>query len=252
MILHLFVDLMQNNSEVAFQQIFELAPAAFILVNNEGKIEFINRQSEKLFSYKKTELSGQSVYFLISENFSENYHKFESYLRTPHTIEGAVCLDLMALRKDGTVFPVEIALNSLDNMVIIVVHDITDKKIAESNQALFTSIINSSDDAIISKTLDGIITSWNRGAERLFGYTMKEAVGRHVSILIPPSHISDEHEIIEKIRKGEYIQHYETQRIRKDGSLVHISLTVSPILDQNAKIIGASKIARNISEKKIT
>lgn len=112
------------------------------------------------------------------------------------------------------------------------------------------SIIESSDDAIISKDLDGIITSWNRGAERLYGYTAAEAIGQSVMILIPPDRADEEPGIIQRIRRGERIDHYETVRRRKDGSLVDISLTVSPIKGENGRIIGASKIARDITERR--
>ena len=117
-------------------------------------------------------------------------------------------------------------------------------------QFLYNSIINSSDDAIISKTLDGIITSWNPAAESLFGYTALEAVGKHISCIIPLERMSEEQLIINKIKNGEHVKYYETQRIRKDGSLVNIFLTVSPIKNSTGNIIGASKIIGEITETK--
>ena len=116
--------------------------------------------------------------------------------------------------------------------------------------AWLAAIIESADDAIITKTLDGVITSWNRGAERMFGYTADEVVGKSVTILIPQDHIDEEPDIIARLRAGERIEHYETVRVRKDGTLIEISLTVSPIRGSNNRIIGASKIARDISERK--
>lgn len=113
-----------------------------------------------------------------------------------------------------------------------------------------TAIIESADDGIISKTLDSIITSWNKGAERIFGYTAKEVIGKSVTILIPPDHHDEEPVILKKIRKGERIGHYETVRVKKDGQLIHVSLTVSPIKRPDGKIIGASKIVRDISDLK--
>jgi PAS domain S-box-containing protein len=117
--------------------------------------------------------------------------------------------------------------------------------------AWLTAIIESADDAIISKTLNGYITSWNKGAERIFGYTAEETVGKHVTMLIPADHLDEEPAILARLRAGARIEHYETVRVRKDGSLVDISLTVSPIKDESGKIIGASKIARDISERKL-
>jgi PAS domain S-box-containing protein len=112
------------------------------------------------------------------------------------------------------------------------------------------AIVESSDDAIVSKDLNGIITSWNRGAQELFGYTSEEAVGRSITILIPPERLAEEDMVLGKIRRGERLEHFETVRRRKDGTLVHISLTVSPIRDADGTIVGASKIARNVSERK--
>jgi PAS domain S-box-containing protein len=116
--------------------------------------------------------------------------------------------------------------------------------------AWLAAIVESAEDAIISKTLDGIITSWNRGAEQIFGYTADEVVGKPILILIPPDHHDEEPQILQSIRQGKRIEHYETIRQGKDGSLIDISLTVSPIKDTDGKIIGVSKIARDISYQK--
>ena len=126
------------------------------------------------------------------------------------------------------------------------------KKLKSSDEARFwlSAIIESAEDAIISKTLDGIITSWNSGAERIFGYTANEVVGKSITILIPPDHTNEEPAILARLRRGERIEHYETIRVRKDGTLIDISLTVSPIKDEDGNLIGASKIARDISEQK--
>ena len=114
----------------------------------------------------------------------------------------------------------------------------------------FASIVESSDDAIVSKDLNGIITSWNRGAERLFGYTADEAIGKPVTILIPQQRQDEEINILERIRRGQRVEPYETDRVRKHGSLIDISLTISPVRDVQGKVIGASKIARDITERK--
>jgi len=121
---------------------------------------------------------------------------------------------------------------------------------ADKAIGLLAAIVDSSEDAIVSKTLDGIITSWNRGAERLFGYTASEAVGRHISLIIPVSRRDEEKVILEKIRRGERIEHFDTVRVCKFNKSIDISLTISPIRDSGGKIIGASKIARDITERK--
>ena len=122
----------------------------------------------------------------------------------------------------------------------------------ESEQQLrwLASIIESSDDAIISKNIDGVITSWNSGAERVFGYSASEAIGQPITLVIPQDRQSEEREILTRMRRGERIDHFETVRQRKNGSLIFVSLTVSPVKDANGKIVGASKIARDITEQK--
>lgn len=136
------------------------------------------------------------------------------------------------------------AITGAANMLV----DITDSKIAETNSARLAAIIRSSSDAIISKTLDGIITSWNPAAERLFGYKCEEMIGQHITKLIPPDRLNEEPMIIDRLKKGERVDHFETKRMTKDGELIDISLTISPVRDKKDKIIGASKIARNITE----
>ncbi|HEU4342015.1 MAG TPA: PAS domain S-box protein, partial [Candidatus Binatia bacterium] len=128
--------------------------------------------------------------------------------------------------------------------------DFVGRKHAEEAKARLAAIVESSDDAIVSKDLDGIITSWNRGAERLFGYTAQEAIGQPVTMLMPPERFDEEPGILQRIRRGESIEHYETVRRRKDGTLLDISLTVSPITDAQGRILGASKIARDITGRK--
>ena len=123
-------------------------------------------------------------------------------------------------------------------------------RVSEEEHARLAAIVESSNDAIVSKTLDGIITSWNAAAERLFGYSAKEAIGKHITLIIPPELYSEENEILSKLRRGIRIEHYETVRQRKGGSLVEVSLSISPIKDRRGRIIGASKIARDVSERR--
>jgi PAS domain S-box-containing protein len=127
---------------------------------------------------------------------------------------------------------------------------LTDLKSPELAPYWLSALIESADDAIVSKTLDGIITSWNKGAERIFGYTAEEAVGQPITIIIPPDHLDEEPKILARLRAGERIAHFETVRLRKDGKLLDISLTLSPIKGPNGQIIGASKIARDITAQR--
>jgi two-component system CheB/CheR fusion protein len=134
--------------------------------------------------------------------------------------------------------------------VAVIFKDITARKQAEEAQARLAAIVASSDDAIVSKDLNGVITSWNSGAERLFGYTAREAVGQHITLLIPPDRLDEENVILERIRRAEVVDHFDTVRRRKDGTLFDVSVTVSPIRDSHGTVVGASKIARDITERK--
>src|SRR5712691_8601462 len=130
------------------------------------------------------------------------------------------------------------------------IRDITDRRRAEEAHLHLAAIVSSSDDAILSKDLDGMITSWNAAAERMYGYSAQEIVGQPVTLLFPPDRHSELTQIMERIRQGERVDHYETTRVRKDGSLLTVSVTVSPIKKSSGTIIGASAIARDITEHK--
>lgn len=130
-------------------------------------------------------------------------------------------------------------------------NEIDERKRAEESLSKLAAIVESADDAIISKTLDGIITNWNRGAERIYGYTPEEAIGRPISIIFPPDHADELTEILERVMRGERVEHFETERVRKDGQRLDVSLTVSPIKNAEGEIIGSSAIARDITERKL-
>jgi PAS domain S-box-containing protein len=140
---------------------------------------------------------------------------------------------------------------------VLVFRDVSERRLLEKDSAsrlraarLLAAIVESSDDAIVSKSLDGIIQSWNAGAERLFGYTAEQAVGRHISLIIPPDRLGEEDHIIASLKAGQRVDHFETVRLRSDGRAVLVSLTISPVKDEAGQVIGASKIARDITERK--
>jgi PAS domain S-box-containing protein len=126
----------------------------------------------------------------------------------------------------------------------------TESEQAERNRSLLAAIVDSSDDAIVSKSLDGIISSWNKGAERMFGYTAEEAIGQHITLVVPADRYAEEADIIQHIRRGERVDHFQTIRRRKDGTLLDVSLTISPIRDPSGTVVGASKVARDITSQK--
>jgi len=130
--------------------------------------------------------------------------------------------------------------------------DVSERTLARRAGDLLAAIVDSSDDAIISKTLDGVITSWNKGAERLFGYTREETMGQHITLIIPEDRRDEEAKIVGRLRRGERVDHFETVRVRKDGTLIDLSLTISPVKDAAGHVVGASKVARDITERKQT
>ena len=142
------------------------------------------------------------------------------------------------------------AVAALNSAVELLLVEIEARRKAQIGLGQLASVVETSDDAIITKDLNGIITSWNKGAERVFGYEANEVVGKPVSLLIPPDRPDEEPSILERLRKGQRIEHYETVRLRKDGKFIDISLSVSPLADAAGRIIGASKIARDITERK--
>lgn len=135
-------------------------------------------------------------------------------------------------------------------MILLAIQDVTERLRADAATASLAAIVNSSDDAIIGKDLNGVITSWNKGAEHLFGYVAQEAIGQSVIMLIPQDRLDEERDILDHLRRGKRVDHLETIRVRKDGSLLEISLTVSPIKDAAGQVIGASKIAHDITARK--
>src|SRR6478735_7705222 len=144
----------------------------------------------------------------------------------------------------------ELNAKSKGGQVVPIPGDVTGRERTEELRQVLAAIVESSDDAIIAKTLDGVITSWNRGAERIFGYAADEIIGRHISVLKPPEHSEDVIQILERIRHGERVNHFETKRCTKDGRIIDVSLSVSPIREVDGTIVGASKVARDITERK--
>ena len=220
-----------------------------------GRVIEFNPAAERVFGYKRDEAVGKELASLIIPlEFREQHRKGLQHYHA--TGEGPMLgkrIEVKALRADGSEILVELSITALreKNATIFTAYlrDITDRTRGEEARRRLAAIIESSDDAIVSKDLNGIITSWNAAAERLFGYKPDEIIGRSILTLIPADRQHEEPRILERIRRGERIDHYETVRQRKDGSLFDISVTVSPLKDQNGKIIGASKIARDISDR---
>ena len=219
-----------------------------------GPIEFWNTGAERLYGFTPGEAVGRISHVLLKTKFPVALNELITQLQNERYWSG----ELRHICKDGHEVVVESRQQLLDDGTVIEVNrDVTDRKqieaaLNEREEQLqrLASIVQSSDDAIVSKNLDGIITSWNNGAERVFGYTAEEAIGQPITIVIPHDRWDEERTILTRIRRGERIDHFETVRQRKHGSLIVVSLTISPVKNAAGKIVGASKIARDVTEQK--
>ncbi len=239
------------------ENVLSLMPAAVYTCDEHGRINFFNRRAVDLWGREpklnddEQKLCGA---FRLPNGslLSQSETPMARALRTGEPMRNR---DVIIEHPDGTKNTVCMNIDPLyepagrPSGAIAVLQDITEWGEAEEAKRRLAAIVESSDDAIVSKDLNGIITSWNRGAERLFGYSAEEAIGKSVTMLIPPRNYDEEPKILGKIQRGERLEHYETVRQHKDGSLMQISLTVSPIRDATGVVIGASKIARDISAR---
>ena len=259
---------------------------AVITTDVQGTVISLNPVAESITGWSSAQAKGEPlerVFHIINEYTRQTVDDpVGKVLRTGKIVSLANHTAL--IDKNGRVIPIEDSAAPIRDAqgkvvgAVMVFHDVSDQRRVEdvlreseerlrdrkdTEQALLdaraqaheirsglAAIVESSDDAIIGKTLESVITTWNHGAERIFGYTAAEVIGKPVTLLIPPNQIDEEPAILQKLRRGERIDHYETVRVRKDGTLLDVSLTVSPIKDANGTIIGASKIARDITERK--
>jgi PAS domain S-box-containing protein len=218
--------------------------------NLDGIITSWNNTARRVFGYSSKEAIGAHITLIIPKDRLPEEDTIISRVRRGERIEH---FDTVRQRKDGTLIDISLTISPVrDSSGRIVgaskvAREITDRKRAERSTALLAAIVDSSDDAIVSKTLDGIITSWNKSAERIFGYLPEEAVGKHITLIIPRDRWNEESSIIARICRGDRVDHFQTLRRRKDGSLVDVSLTISPVKDSAGNIIGASKVARDIT-----
>jgi PAS domain S-box-containing protein len=231
---------------------------AVISTDVEGRVTFMNGVAEALTGWPKEEAIGR----LLLEVFNIVNERTRKPVENPalRALQGGTIVGLanhtVLIARDGTERPIDDSAAPMRDEsgallgAVLVFRDITARTRAEETQAFLAAIVESSDDAIVSKTLDGIIRSWNAGAERLFGYPAEEAVGQSITLIIPPERQDEEHEILARIRSGERVEHYETVRVSKQGRRIDISLTVSPVRDTAGHIVGASKVARDITDRK--
>ena len=255
-------------------QFLETIPDAIVAVQNDGTILQVNSQTEQLFGYAKGELIGQKIEVLVPQRFrgAHRGHR-SSFAEQPKTRRMGAGFDLKGRRRDGSEFDVEISLSPVSTeagtIVLSAIRDISDRKRIEAElrrvneeldkrtakeigeyRARLASIVDSSEDAIIGKDLNGTITSWNRGAHRMYGYEPDEVIGKNISLLTSKDRPDEIPAILERIKRGEHITHYESIRVTKDGRRLNVSISISPIRDAGGVIIGASAIARDVTEQK--
>jgi two-component system, LuxR family, sensor kinase FixL len=233
-----------NKTDAMVHAVLSAVPT--VLWDTDGQIIAWSEGAAALYGWSAPEAIGQSVHRLLKTRFAKPLAEIEAELRRDGRWQG----ELQRIARDGRTFdvvsrwvltPVGITEFSLE---------LTAHRGTDDLRLRLAAIVDSSHDAIIGKTLDGIVTSWNAAAESLFGYSESEMVGRPLAIILPPDKLEEEAMILARIRQGLKVDHYETVRRRKDGSEIDVSLTISPIRDRDGNIIGASKIVRDISERK--
>jgi PAS domain S-box-containing protein len=241
-------------SEKKFRSVIESASEAIITIDSQGKVISWNNEAYNIFGHTEEEMFGESLSLIIPERFRENFEKGMASFASSDLKRFAMdSPSLRALKKDGTEFPFkyEGAVWEFEgkNYYTVIVKDITEKLKADEISSTLTAIVQNSNDAIIGKDLKGIVLSWNKGSEEIYGYNAEEMIGKSISRIFPPG--SDElDQILDSVSRGEAIDHYQTHRITKNGDKIDISLTSSPIKDSYGNVIGVSSIARDITQEK--
>ncbi len=226
---------------------------AIISKDLNGIVTSWNHAAVRIFGYTADEMIGQPIIRLMTEAYYPEEAEILRRVRAGQRIEH---YETKRFRKNGEPVDVSLTISPIRDRTGTIIgsskiaHDISDRRRSEEARFRLASIVDSAEDAIVSKTLEGIITSWNEAATRMFGYQPGEIIGHSVLRLIPPELHEEEREILRKLRAGERIEHYETERVKKNGERLEVSLTISPIRDGSGKIIGGSKIAHDISGQK--
>ena len=226
---------------------------SIITVTVDGIITSWNPAAERVFGYTKREIIGKPSSVLSPNDRLDETRTALAKLRTGHPVEN---LETSRVRKDGTVFPVWVTAAPIlgEGGAVVGVtathRDVTEMKRAFETAQRLTSIVEHSDHAIFERTIEGIITTWNPAAERMFGYTRQEIVGRSIDMLIGVDGSEEIRSILTRIRAGENLEHFETIRVRKDGTFFPVSLTISPIHDRDGSLVGVSTFARDMSERR--
>lgn len=242
-------------SESRLASLFQSAMDAILTVDGGERILLFNAAAEKMFGCTAAEAAGQPITRFIPAQFPADHDAPPSEASSgSFTARVMGNKSLLGVRTDGSEFQVEASLSAVGNghkkFFTVILRDVTERLRAAEIRDRMAAIVDSSDDAIISKDLNGTITDWNHGAEKIFGYSASEMVGESITRLFPRARVAEEHDILGRIARAMTVEHYETARVRKDGRAIDVSVTISPIKDGSGRIVGASKIARDISERK--
>jgi PAS domain S-box-containing protein len=245
-----------RQSEMRKAAVLDSVLDCIITMDADGKVIEFNAAAERTFGYTKAEAIGRALADLIIPPSQRLAHAagLARYLATGEGPLLGRLIEITAVRSDGSEIPVELAITAIqsDTAPIFtgVLRDITARKQADETRARLAAIVDASDDAVFSTAPDGTIRTWNAGAERLFGYTASEAIGRNRALIVPPGKSVELAAMLDKAERGEAGKPFETQRQRKDGSMVDISITISPLTDPTGRVTGASAIARDITSRK--
>ena len=241
-----------ETSEAGFRSHAEASPDPLALLDREGNVRYANASAARLLGYRVQDLIGRGIFDGLHV---EDKDRARAYWSDVLAHSGVSITEVFRFRDEaGDRRALEVlGMNRLDTgigSVILRFQDVTDRKQSEETRARLAAIVESSDDAIIGETLEGIVTTWNRAAERLFGYTAEEAIGRSITMTVPPDRMTELRDYMARVRRGDRVDHMETVRVRKDGSRLDVSITVSPIRDDSGAIIGLSKSSRDITERR--
>jgi phosphoserine phosphatase RsbU/P len=239
-----------RRSEQELNDFFEHAPLGLHWMSPEGTILRVNQAELEMLGYPQDEYVGRPL-----SDFCPDRSAVDNLLGRLNRGESLKAFETQLRCKDKSLKEVQIDANVLQENGKFVhsrcfVSDITDRKRGEQASAYLAAIVNSSDDAVIGTTLEGVIQSWNKGAERMYGYGAKEAIGRPLSLLVPPYRPDEPPSLYARIKNGEWIGNYETIRLRKDETRIPVSLTFSPIMDQNENVVGISAVERDMTDRK--